>query len=91
MQRVFWGVILIGLITTPATAQPSREEILQACSVGQADQLPNPFVDLTETDWAYNAVLTLYYCGAFRGAISQEHYLRYLDSLPNSSSPQSNT
>ena len=81
MKIIFAGLLLLGLITAPAKAQPSREDVLRACSLGQAEQLPNPFVDLLETDWAYRAVLTLYYCGAYRGAIPPEQYLRYLDSV----------
>ncbi|MGF1577719.1 MAG: hypothetical protein ACFCU9_17625 [Cyanophyceae cyanobacterium] len=61
-------------------AQLTTDQILQACATNQADTLPSPFPDVVETDWAYKSVLTLYYCGAYRGAIPPEQYRRYLES-----------
>ncbi len=48
--------------------QPTTEEIYQACTQNRAETLPNPFVDVSPRDWAYKAVLTMHYCGAFRQA-----------------------
>jgi len=61
-------------ISAPAKAenttqfQPAREQILNACVQSQAETLPNPFTDLPSHHWAYKAVLTMYYCGAYREA-----------------------
>jgi hypothetical protein len=46
--------------------QPAREQILNACVQNQAETLPNPFSDVPSNHWAYKAVLTMYYCGAYR-------------------------
>ncbi|MEG4577892.1 S-layer protein [Microcoleus sp. N3A4] len=48
--------------------QPAREQILNACVQNQAATLPNPFTDVPSNHWAYKAVLTMYYCGAYREA-----------------------
>jgi hypothetical protein len=49
-------------------AQPTREQILNACVQNQVETLPNPFTDVPDNHWAYKAVLTMYYCGAYREA-----------------------
>ncbi len=64
---------------SPETPQITELELLEICARDEADQLPSPFVDVQPTDWAYKAVLTLYYCGAYRGAIPPETYKEYLD------------
>ncbi|MEG4394306.1 S-layer protein [Microcoleus sp. BROC3] len=46
--------------------QPAREQILNACVQNQVETLPNPFTDVPSNHWAYKAVLTMYYCGAYR-------------------------
>ncbi|MCU0541121.1 MAG: S-layer protein [Oscillatoriaceae cyanobacterium Prado104] len=48
--------------------QPTREQILNACVQNRAETLPNPFRDVPSNHWAYKAVLTMYYCGAYREA-----------------------
>jgi hypothetical protein len=48
--------------------QPAREQILNACVQNQVETLPNPFTDVPSDRWAYKAVLTMYYCGAYREA-----------------------
>jgi hypothetical protein len=48
--------------------QPTREQILNACVQNRAETLPNPFSDVPSNHWAYKAVLTMYYCGAYREA-----------------------
>lgn len=86
------GVLLWGMVSFPAWSQsldpeeqspePSLTEIqiLEACAEDRAGTLPNPFPDVQPPDWAYEAVLTLYYCGAYRGAIPPQQYKDYLDS-----------
>src|SRR4028119_266093 len=46
--------------------QPAREQILNACVQNQAETLPNPYSDVPSNHWAYKAVSTMYYCGAYR-------------------------
>ncbi len=82
-----WGVTI-----APAGAQTDQSQeqdpasdltelkILEACAEDRAATLPNPFPDVQPTDWAYEAVLTLYYCGAYRGAIPPQQYKDFLDS-----------
>ncbi|GAB4215486.1 MAG: hypothetical protein OHK0012_15720 [Synechococcales cyanobacterium] len=87
------GIVILTLLalvpSSPSFANPTptRQEILQACARQQADQLPNPFTDISESDWAYKAVLTLHYCGAYRGAIPPEQYQRYLDAQAPTNNP----
>jgi hypothetical protein len=47
-------------------------QVLQVCTQDQADTLPNPFSDVPSTHWAYKAVMSMYYCGAYRGSIPPE-------------------
>ncbi|MEG4090779.1 S-layer protein [Microcoleus sp. Pol12B4] len=46
--------------------QQTREQVLNACIQNQVETLPNPFTDVPSNHWAYKAVLTMYYCGAYR-------------------------
>ncbi|MEG5066713.1 S-layer protein [Microcoleus sp. B3-A4] len=46
--------------------QTTPEQILNACVQNQVETLPNPFTDVPSNHWAYKAVLTMYYCGAYR-------------------------
>ncbi|MGE5657598.1 MAG: S-layer protein [Actinomycetota bacterium] len=46
----------------------TQDQILTACIHNQAETLPNPYTDVSPTHWAYKAVLSLYYCGAYREA-----------------------
>ncbi|MBV9388568.1 MAG: hypothetical protein JOZ78_19270 [Chroococcidiopsidaceae cyanobacterium CP_BM_ER_R8_30] len=50
----------------PASSPPTREQIADACIHNHADTLPIPFSDISPKDWAFKAVMTMYYCGAFR-------------------------
>ncbi|GEM_PF-978271 len=45
-------------------AQPTAEQVLNACVQDRADTLPIPFTDVSPNDWAFKAVMNLYYCGA---------------------------
>ncbi|MBW4578091.1 MAG: hypothetical protein KME42_00770 [Tildeniella nuda ZEHNDER 1965/U140] len=51
-----------------AQAEPTARQILEACVQNRADTLPNPFVDVPANHWAFKAVLTMHYCGAYRQA-----------------------
>lgn len=51
--------------TEPAQSQ---QQVLIACVQGKAETLPIPFTDLSPNHWAFKAVMTMYYCGAFRQA-----------------------
>lgn len=56
--------------------QPTTEELYQACTQNRAETLPNPFTDVSPRDWAYKAVLTMHYCGAFRQAAPRSLFER---------------
>ncbi len=58
----------------PTNAQPATERVLRACADNRADTLPNPFRDVSPRHWAYKAVVSLHYCGAYRGAIPPERF-----------------
>jgi hypothetical protein len=60
--------------------QPAREQILNACVQNQAETLPNPFSDVPSNHWAYKAVLTMYYCGAYREAMNPALIKELLES-----------
>lgn len=53
---------------TTAQAQTNQRQILEACVQNRAEMLPNPFSDVPADHWAFKAVLTMHYCGAFRQA-----------------------
>lgn len=72
MKRVV-AIALMGVCTATTTGnaqsslpddRPSvnREEIIAACRDDRLVDLPNPYSDLPENHWAYNAVLRLTYC-----------------------------
>ena len=54
--------------STPITQRPARTEITNACIQNRAETLPIPFSDVSPDHWAFKAVMTMYYCGAFRQA-----------------------
>ncbi|ERT05403.1 hypothetical protein M595_4630 [Lyngbya aestuarii BL J] len=66
------------------SATPTKADILNACVRNQAETLPNPYTDVEPTHWAYKAVLSMYYCGAFRQATPPALIEQLLesDSLP---------
>jgi hypothetical protein len=87
LHRLFPILLLTGFILPaqaaepnpprqPAQPQPTIEEIYQACTQNRAEMLPNPFVDVSPQDWAYKAVLTMHYCGAFRQAAPRRLFER---------------
>jgi hypothetical protein len=46
-------------------AEPTTEQIQQACASDRAETLPIPFSDIEPGHWAFKAVMNLYYCGAY--------------------------
>jgi hypothetical protein len=52
--------------------QVSGEQIVTACVNNQADRLPHAFVDVPSEHWAFKAVQTMYYCGAYRQATPEQ-------------------
>ena len=46
------------------TTQLTEDQIINACAQGRPETLPIPFRDLSPNDWAFKAVMNLYYCGA---------------------------
>ena len=60
----------------------AREQILNACVQNQAETLPNPFTDVPSNHWAYKAVLTMYYCGAYREGMNPALIKESLESGP---------
>ena len=51
-----------------AQADPTARQILEACVQNRAETLPKPFTDVPTNHWAFKAVLTMHYCGAYRQA-----------------------
>ncbi|NQE35921.1 S-layer protein [Microcoleus asticus] len=62
--------------------QPTPEQILNACIQNQVETLPNPFTDVPSNHWAYKAVLTMYYCGAYREGTPPDLIKESLESGP---------
>jgi len=72
--------------TPTAQAQVNSDRILQTCAQDQADTLANPFPDVSSNHWAYKAVLSLYYCGAYRGSVPPEQVKSFLEQTLQPSS-----
>jgi hypothetical protein len=53
-----------------AQAEPTARQVLEACVQNRAETLPNPFIDVPTNHWAFKAVVTMHYCGAYRQATS---------------------
>jgi hypothetical protein len=64
----------IGSINSAKAQEPSNTEsaqahpVINACVQNTAETLPNPFSDVPSDHWAFKAVMTMHYCGAFRQA-----------------------
>ena len=53
--------------TPSEQSQLSPQQILAACAQDRAETLPNPYTrDLSPNHWAFKAVLSMHYCGAYR-------------------------
>jgi hypothetical protein len=52
---------------SPATQAPAStsNQVLDACVQNRAETLPMPFSDVPPDHWAFKAVMSMYYCGAF--------------------------
>jgi len=60
-------------IDSPAQTTPSApNQVAEACIQNRAETLPSPFTDVPQNHWAFKAVMTMHYCGAFRQAASPE-------------------
>jgi hypothetical protein len=54
------------------TAPSAPNQVAEACIHNRAETLPSPFTDVPQNHWAFKAVMTVHYCGAFRQAASPE-------------------
>lgn len=54
--------------STTTTQKVTRDQVANACIQNQAETLPVPFSDVSPQHWAFKAVMTMHYCGAFRQA-----------------------
>ena len=67
---------------------PTARQVLEACQAGRAPELlPNPYTDVSPSDWAYTAVINMYYCGAFRQATPDSLIDRLAGDRPQTSLP----
>jgi hypothetical protein len=69
-------------VTAFVQNQVSGDQVLEACSQDRVETLPIPFSDISPKDWAFKAVTSLYYCGAYHGAISPERVKPFLQLQP---------
>lgn len=70
-------------LTAQAETMPTAKQVLEACVQQRAETLPNPFTDVPRNHWAFKAVLTVHYCGAYRQATP----LSLIEQLTNQASP----
>ncbi len=68
-------ILATSSLVSPVRAQESTnktpvksDQVVNACVQNQAQTLPNPFSDVPSNHWAFKAVMTMHYCGAFRQA-----------------------
>lgn len=59
-----------------APAPSSDHRVLNACVQNRAETLPVPFSDVSPDHWAFKAVMTMHYCGAFRQATPEVQFER---------------
>lgn len=67
-----------------AQAQLTTRQILDACVQNRAETLPNPFSDVPQNHWAFKAVLTMHYCGAYRQATPPRLIEQLVNQQPTS-------
>lgn len=75
------------IVQTPseqAQTEPTARQVLEACVQNRAETLPNPFVDVPANHWAFKAVLTMHYCGAYRQATPPSLIERLTNQQPAS-------
>ncbi len=70
------------------TPPKSANQVLNACVQNRAETLPVPFSDVSPDHWAFKAVMTMHYCGAFRQATPEALFERL---KPTQSQTQSQT
>lgn len=58
------------------TPPSSDNQVLNACVQNRAETLPVPFSDVSPDHWAFKAVMTMHYCGAFRQATPEALFER---------------
>jgi hypothetical protein len=73
----------VSSVTPSVQSQVSGDRVLEACSQDRADTLPIPFSDISPTDWAFKAVMTLYYCGIYTGKIPLERVRPFFQPQPS--------
>jgi hypothetical protein len=95
ISLMFWmGSSLPGRSQSPenpqTVAQNNREkpeltraEILNACIQERAETLPQIYSDVPGNHWAFKAVQTMAYCGAYRSATPPALIEELLNSAPN--------
>ncbi|GET40045.1 hypothetical protein [Microseira wollei] len=67
-----------------AQAQPTAQQVLAAGVENKAET----FTDVSPDHWAFKAVMTMYYCGAFRQA-TPPALIQRLTNVRNQDNPQS--
>lgn len=74
---------------TPTNQNPvaPNNQVLNACVENRAETLPVPFSDVPRDHWAFKAVMTMHYCGAFRQATPRNAFDK-LQPTPSQTQPQ---
>lgn len=75
--------------STPTNQVPAApdNQVLNACVQNRAETLPIPFSDVPPDHWAFKAVMTMHYCGAFRQATPPALFDK-LNPTPSQQQPQ---
>lgn len=75
--------------STPTNQTPAAQDnqVLNACVENRAETLPVPFSDVPRDHWAFKAVMTMHYCGAFRQATPRNAFDQ-LKPTPSQAQPQ---
>lgn len=74
--------------TPTQTPAAPNNQVLNACVQNRAETLPVPFSDVPRDHWAFKAVMTMHYCGAFRQATPPAAFDK-LKPTPSQTPPQS--
>jgi hypothetical protein len=67
----------------PQQGELTKAEILNACIQERAETLPQLYSDVPANHWAFKAVQTMAYCGAYRSATPPALIEELLNSAPN--------
>jgi hypothetical protein len=67
----------------PPQTEITKAEILNACIQERAENLPQLYSDVPANHWAFKAVQTMAYCGAYRSATPPDLIEELLNSAPN--------